>query len=67
MLLRRIFVAFVLEHLQRVNQLFARLLRTDHRINVATFGGNVRAGKAVAEFFDLLIARFGNDFSFFFL
>ena len=67
MLLRRIFVALVLEHLQRVNQFLARLLRTNHSVDVAALGGNVRAGKAVAKFFNLFIARLGNDLSFFFL
>ena len=67
MLLRRVLVALGLEHLQRIDQLFARLLRTDHSVNIAAFGGNVRAGKAVAKFFNLFIARFGDDFSFFFL
>ena len=65
MLLRRIFVAFGLEHFQRVNQFLARLLGKNHGVNIAAFGGNVRAGKAVAKFFNLLIARFGNDLSFF--
>src|ERR1041385_4542526 len=67
MLLWRIFIALGLEHLQRVDQLFARFLWADHSVDVATFGGNVRAGKAVTEFFNLFIACLGNDFSFFLL
>src|SRR5258707_15705405 len=57
MLLRRVFVALGLEHLQRVDQLFARFARLDDGVHVAALGGNVRIGKALAKFFDLLLAR----------
>jgi len=66
MLLRRVLVALGLEHLQGVNQLLAGVLGTDYGVNIAMLGGHVRIGKALAEFFYLLLARLGDDFGFFF-
>src|SRR5258707_15877372 len=57
MLLRRGFVALGLEHLQCVAQLFARFARLDDGVHVAALGGHARIGKALAKFFDLLLAR----------
>src|SRR6266571_4796339 len=67
MLLRRVLVAFGLEHLQCVDQLLAGILGTDHGVNVTAFGGHVRIGKAFAEFFYLFASRFGDDVSLLFL
>jgi len=67
MLLRWVLIAFGLEHFERIDQFLARLLRTDHRVDVTPFGGDIRAGKAIAEFLNLFIARLGDDFCLFFL
>src|SRR5207237_1290640 len=50
-LLRRILVALGLQHLQPVDEPFARLARLDHSINIAALGSDVRIGKALAELF----------------
>src|SRR5579859_2122586 len=60
MLLRRVFVALAIEHLERLDQFFAGLSWADYRINVASLGGYIRIGEAVAEFFGLLFAHGGH-------
>ena len=57
MLLRRVLVPLGLQHLQRLDQLLARLARLDHGIHESAVGGHVGIRQAVAEFFDLLLAN----------
>src|ERR1700692_132723 len=62
-LLSRVLVALVLQHVQRLDELLARLSRLNHRIDKSAIGGHVRIGQAVAEFFDLLLTSFFAIFS----
>ena len=50
MLLRRVGIALVAEHLKRIDQTRARLLRLDHIVNVAAFRRDIGAGKFLAVF-----------------
>ena len=52
-LLGRILGAFVLQHLERLNQLAARIARTNHRVEIAALGRDIRIGEAFAELLDL--------------
>src|SRR5271157_255186 len=53
MLLGRVLVALVLQHIERLNQLAARVSGTNYRVEIAALGGNVRIGEAFAELLDL--------------
>jgi hypothetical protein len=52
-----ILVAFVIERGQRLHQLGARHARQDHFVDVAALGGDIRAGKPLAELRDLFSAH----------
>ncbi len=45
-------VAFVLQHLQRCNQLGTRVARLDHFVDVAASGGDVGVGELFGVFGD---------------
>jgi hypothetical protein len=51
MLLRRILIALGVEHLQRLDELFAGVARLDGRVQEAALGGDLGIGKVVAELF----------------
>src|SRR5262249_3366669 len=56
MLLGRIGVALVLEHVERGDQLLARVARLDHLVDVAAAGGDVGIGKRLLIVRDQLLA-----------
>ncbi len=64
MLLRRIFVALALQHIQRSNQPAARFVGSNHRIHISPFSGNIRIRKLLAELMDLSGACLGQHLSF---
>ena len=66
-LLGRVFVALGLQHFQSVNELLAGFARLDDGVHVAVLGGDVRVGKARAEFLNLFIAGLGQNLSFLFV
>src|SRR5437660_11956805 len=65
MLFGRIFVTLGLEHLQGVNDSLAGIAWTDHAVNISSLRGDIRIGKAVTKFFDLLLAGRVHDLLFF--
>ncbi len=53
MLLGRVFVALVLQHIERLNQLAPGVARANHRVQLSSFCRYVRIGEAVAKLLDL--------------
>src|SRR3989337_4309315 len=64
MLLGRVGVALVGDHLQGVDQTRARLARFDHVIDVTTRGSDVRVGELLAILLDQLGLPWGGTFGF---
>src|SRR5437868_15432386 len=56
MLLRRVLVAFCVQHFQGVNELLARVTWTNDSIDISPFSGHVRIREAFSKFFDFLAA-----------
>src|SRR4051812_34334992 len=52
-----VLVALGLEHLERIDELFAGLARLDDGVDVAALGGDIRIGELVLELFDEFRAR----------
>ena len=64
MLLRRIFIALALQHIQRSNQPAARFVGSNHRVHISPFSGNIRIRELLAEFVNLSGACLGQHLSF---